>query len=97
MEKNQDVYNDVSTSVPDFVRDPAILPTLEREENWDADNFTTYVPNLDRDIVGGPVIGKSKKETKKFRQLERLRQQIGGKKKTGNKKLKTVLSFLLYK
>ncbi|KAG5871364.1 hypothetical protein JTB14_019761 [Gonioctena quinquepunctata] len=70
---SKDVSDDVPTSVPDFVRDPPILPRVEGEENWDADNFITYVPNLDRDIVRGPLIGKSKKEKRKFRQSERLR------------------------
>ncbi|KAG5866323.1 hypothetical protein JTB14_018911 [Gonioctena quinquepunctata] len=40
-------FVDMSTSVPYFIMDPPILPTLEREENWDADNYTTYTPNLD--------------------------------------------------
>ncbi|KAG5872138.1 hypothetical protein JTB14_013609 [Gonioctena quinquepunctata] len=64
---------DMSTSVPYSIRDPPIPSTLEGEENWDADNYETYTPNLDRDIIRQPLIGKSKKEQKKFRQAERLR------------------------
>ncbi|KAG5876841.1 hypothetical protein JTB14_014170 [Gonioctena quinquepunctata] len=57
---------DMSTSVPYFIRDPPILSTLEGEENWDADNYKTYTPILDRDIIRQPLIGKSKKKRKNF-------------------------------
>ncbi|KAG5878444.1 hypothetical protein JTB14_027495 [Gonioctena quinquepunctata] len=58
---NQD---DISTSVPDLSRKRVqIPPFLEAEEN-----YTTYIPNLNRDIIRGPLIGILKKEEKRFGQ-----------------------------
>ncbi|KAG5862728.1 hypothetical protein JTB14_035586 [Gonioctena quinquepunctata] len=70
---------------PYFIRDPPILPTLEGEENWDADNYTTYTPNRERDIIRQPLIGKSKKEKRKFRRRAITTKQIEGTKKWKNK------------
>ncbi|KAG5861301.1 hypothetical protein JTB14_022384 [Gonioctena quinquepunctata] len=58
-ELSKDVSSNVSSSVPDFMREYTQIPPIE-EENWDDNNHSTYIPNLDRDIIRGPLIGKSK-------------------------------------
>ncbi|KAG5864642.1 hypothetical protein JTB14_032420 [Gonioctena quinquepunctata] len=86
---------DMSTSVPYFIRDPPIPSTLEGEENWDADNYETYTPNLDRDIIRQPLIGKSKKIRKNFDRQSGYDMTNWKKKKMKNKNIKNYR--LLYK
>ncbi|KAG5873508.1 hypothetical protein JTB14_029184 [Gonioctena quinquepunctata] len=48
---------------------------IDPEENWDNDNYSTYVPDLTRNILRQAPIGKRKRreEKKEFRAAERLR------------------------
>ncbi|KAG5871922.1 hypothetical protein JTB14_022397 [Gonioctena quinquepunctata] len=65
MQNNQEVpFSDV----PDLITNNSSqvkneIPSVE-EENWDDGNYSTYIPNLERDIVRGPLIGKPKKGEK---------------------------------
>ena len=48
--------------------------TEKIEENWDNDDYSTYVPCVeDKDIIRSPPIGKGKRERRRFRMEERIR------------------------